>query len=133
MAKRSGSVAKFLIKWLVIPVGLAAIGFFVVGPQIGQNETKSDMAPGANTGAPPPETDGGRNRISEPEVEVTARPAGRRRSIRPPARTVTPASAPTPAEPQDEDPPATVDPPSDPPVDPPTDPPADPPADPPSD
>ncbi|HRK21174.1 MAG TPA: hypothetical protein PLX06_05170 [Fimbriimonadaceae bacterium] len=112
MAKRAGAVAKFLIKWLVIPVGLAAVGFFVVGPRIGKPE---DTPTKSSTPPPTIQDEGGRSepRVGEPEVEVTARPAGRVRSSRrsssrrssPPAE-VAPAStspaSPAPAPTSDE-------------------------------
>lgn len=110
MANSAGSIAKFFVKWLVIPVGLAAIGFFVVGPRIGSPPEAVEPAP-ANLDNLPPDTKENPTRIAEPEVEVTARPAGRTRSPR--RRSSRPAAAPAEAAPRREEvpPPVTTEPP----------------------
>lgn len=103
--KQSGSVAKFLLKWLVIPVGLAAIGFFVIGPRLGEQGLKSAPTPESQS-APAPTDEPATNRpskLGEPEVEVTARPISRRRTPRRSTRRPTPPpeEAPTPGAPDE--------------------------------
>ena len=96
----------FLIKWLVIPVGLAAIGFFLVGPLLGRS-----AEPLEKTEAPSPqvvEDDTHRPKITgDPQVEVSARPVTRRRNPRRAPRTRTepaPPSAPEVPSPDEEPP-----------------------------
>jgi hypothetical protein len=71
----------FLLKWLVIPVGLAALGFFIVGPRL-----LPAAEPPKNE---PPKTevieqdDSDKQKITgNPEVEVSVSPASHRRTSR---------------------------------------------------
>lgn len=105
MAKQGGAIARFLIKWLVIPVGLAAVGFFFVGPRLG--------APSRPSPDPAPTQEDAKESTSskfkgQPEVEISARPVARRK---PPRRRNRPAAAPSneapaPSEAPDAEPPA---------------------------
>jgi hypothetical protein len=70
----------FLLKWLVIPVGLAALGFFVVGPRLlpaaepAKNEPKAEVVE---------QDDPNKQKITgNPEVEVSVAPASHRRTNR---------------------------------------------------
>jgi hypothetical protein len=70
MARRTGGVGWYLVKWLVIPIVLAAIGFFIVGPRIANpgvvevpdSDAQQEPAPGQLAG----------QSKGEPEVEVSA-------------------------------------------------------------
>lgn len=67
---------RYVVKWLVIPMLLAALGFFVVGPRLTKPfEYTPAVAPasdGETSG-----TEGDAPRSGDPNVEVTATPAGR--------------------------------------------------------
>ncbi len=81
MANQSGAIARFLVKWLVIPVGLAAIGFFLIGPRIaakGRAEAKLSTANSSPSGEPSeaPKITG------DPEVKISSTPVNRRRAPR---------------------------------------------------
>lgn len=95
MAGRGVSALLFFVKWVIVPVGLAALGFFVVGPRIGTDESvlgslppgrtafgvdfgKKDEPPGATTPGPRSV-----RRSGEPEVDVSVRPATSRRERQP--------------------------------------------------
>jgi hypothetical protein len=70
----------FLVKWLVIPVGLAALGFFVIGPLLGR---QAAPPPSVKAPAEPITEEPAANKVTgNPDVEVSARPATRRRSSR---------------------------------------------------
>ena len=95
----------FLLKWLVIPVGLAAVGFFVVGPMLARS---SSTPVAAEPPAEPATQEPTNTKVTgNPEVEVSARPAPRRRSTRRsrprPTNQESPPSIPSP----DEEPPRT--------------------------
>jgi hypothetical protein len=84
MSARRGSIASFLIKWLVIPVGLAAIGFFVVGPRLGRtNEAPPPPQPVQAEPAPDPDSGQANPKFKgEPEVEVSSRPVEQHKPVR---------------------------------------------------
>lgn len=86
-------------KWVFVPVVLAALGFFVLGPIL---EGKNAAAAPSPT-APPADTP---RFNSEPDVEVSVAPATRRRTTTtraepapPTRRRSTPAPAPSTVEP----------------------------------
>jgi hypothetical protein len=79
MPGSQGAIAKFLIKWLFVPVGLAALGFFVVGPRLGSPGAPKPAPAEPQIVEPAPEKP---KFNGEPEVEVSSRPASRRASSR---------------------------------------------------
>ena len=85
-----GAIGKYLLKWLVIPVVLAAIGFFFVGPRLGAPGETPKIDTDPSKGLPPADDTGEASKFKEPDVEVSARPAGRR-----PRRSSRRASAPS--------------------------------------
>ncbi len=79
MARRASLV--MLTKWVVVPVALAAVGFFVLGPVL---EGKAAAASAPPSTAPDEEKP---RFTSEPDVDVSVAPATRRRSTTTRART----------------------------------------------
>ena len=77
--KRSGAAAWYVIKWLVVPIVLAAIGFFVIGPRI-TKPPEYKHAGQQTQPAPQPGVDDseGPKRTGDPKVEVSASPVRRR-------------------------------------------------------
>jgi hypothetical protein len=71
MSGQGGAIAVYLIKWFVVPVALAAIGFFFVGPRIGRS--------GADVPAPSVTISEGQSEGSSldskhaPDVDVSSR------------------------------------------------------------
>lgn len=87
--RERGGVAGFLVKWLVVPAALVAVGYFFIGPNVGRNlvgtGTSEEKPPRATTTPvepfrpTPEETSSAKPR--EPEVTITARPVeGERRT-----------------------------------------------------
>src|SRR5687768_11287802 len=102
-----GAVGKYLLKWLFVPIVLAAIGFYVVGPRLGSpaDPPKIDVDPAK--GLTPSESAENTSKFKEPDVEVTARPAGRRTrrsSRRAPSRSRVVRQAPEVPSPDEEPP-----------------------------
>ncbi|MFQ3587452.1 MAG: hypothetical protein SNJ74_02960 [Fimbriimonadaceae bacterium] len=94
MAGRGVSVLLFFVKWVIVPVGLAALGFFLVGPRIGTDESVAGSLPPGRTAfgvdfgekeERPVDETGPRTvrRSGEPQVDVSVRPATNRREPRP--------------------------------------------------
>lgn len=130
MPRQSAAVLKSLVKWFVIPVGLAALGFFVVGPRIGNVEglERPELASPEleeEDGAEPEPTSGG---AQGPDVEVSSKPIKRVAPVRTVERTPEPEIPPESDDvlPPDEEPPGGEPPNEPPPTEPP---PADPPPD----
>jgi hypothetical protein len=76
MARKRGGWAAFVIKWLVIPAVLAVIGFFVIGPRLGnvQDKVKTvELEPLNEDGTPI-------RRTGNPKVEISAQKVTQRRS-----------------------------------------------------
>jgi hypothetical protein len=107
MASRKGGFAQFFVKWFLVPMLLAAVGFFVIGPRIGSASKgpKIIQAPPVTEetlGEEPKKFHG------EPKVDVEAEPVTRRRSRRSSTRSsqsgrsASPASAPIEAAPVEE-------------------------------
>lgn len=70
MARRRGSFFLWLLKWVIIPFGLAAIGFYLVGPRIGDELISrrlhdKDSAPTVDPNEPTKE-------YAEPKIDVKA-------------------------------------------------------------
>lgn len=87
MANQSGAIARFLIKWLVIPVGLAAVGFFVVGPRLGaQGRQEAGPADGGQ-GSMKTEQSEAAKKTGNPDVTISSKPVTRRRTRRTRPRT----------------------------------------------
>lgn len=78
MALKRGGIGVFLVKWVVIPVGLAALGFFVIGPRIG---AKIDPPKTVEITQQPedPATTPAKRFNGEPKIEIEAQPISRRR------------------------------------------------------
>ncbi|MBI5706538.1 MAG: hypothetical protein HZC36_06065 [Armatimonadetes bacterium] len=81
--RRRGGVARYLIKWILVPALLALAGYFLVGPRLMK---PADYEPAADRHGEPPASSGVQHEEppatgsgSEPKVEVTAEPAGRGR------------------------------------------------------
>lgn len=72
-----GAVGKYLLKWLIVPLVLAAIGFYFVGPRLGAPADPPKIDTDPNKGLPPAENTES-SKYKEPDVEVSSRPAGRR-------------------------------------------------------
>ncbi len=71
MRRNGGVMAVAFVKWVVIPVGLAAIGFFLVGPKVANSflgKVDTDTKP---TIVEPAEAKHSKS-IGEPKIEVTA-------------------------------------------------------------
>lgn len=94
MAGRGVSVLLFFVKWVIVPVGLAALGFFLIGPRIGTDESVAGSLPPGRTAfgvdfgdkdGPATNERGPRSvrRSGEPQVDVSVRPATTRRESRP--------------------------------------------------
>jgi len=84
-----------IVKWVVAPVGLALVGYYVVGPRLGKTtQAPESTAPESQTAAPsqtdspavtevkndkpsgpPPVDDAVKTKPAAPNVEVTVRPA----------------------------------------------------------
>jgi|CXWL01.1.fsa_nt_gi hypothetical protein len=71
MRHNGGVIAVAFVKWVVVPVGLAAIGFFVVGPRVANSYLTPDDSAGKPTVVEPIE-EKSRKSSGEPKVEVTA-------------------------------------------------------------
>lgn len=124
MPRQSAAVLKSLMKWFFIPVGLAALGFFVIGPRIGNVEglerpvLASPESEEENSGDPEPISNG----VGGPDVEVSSKPLRRVAPVRTVEITPKPELPPDGEELPPLDPPPGDDPPNEPP-------PADPPPD----
>ncbi len=73
MGTRSGAAAMLLVKWLVVPVLLAALGFFLVGPWLAR--TQPGLAP-VSVQPTAGEQEGAeelRHTKADPQVDVSAR------------------------------------------------------------
>ena len=84
---RELSTAGLWLKWLIAPLALVALGFFVIGPRFGgqmQAMVESSQSPKpsgdvARTDAAPPSAPSAVTAASSgPEIEVTAKPVSRR-------------------------------------------------------
>lgn len=95
--KRSGAVAWYVIKWLVVPIMLAAIGFFIIGPRITKpHEYKPAGHLAEPQTQPVVDADERPRRTGDPKVEVSASPVHRRTNRRPRRVEVPPPSEETP-------------------------------------
>lgn len=45
MSSPSGAILKFLLKWVVVPLALGTIGYFVIGPRIGATPIAKHLPP----------------------------------------------------------------------------------------
>ncbi|MBC8066175.1 MAG: hypothetical protein H7Y17_15190 [Chlorobia bacterium] len=105
-----------VVKWIVVPISLAAIGYFLVGPRVeskvpqGVKDKVREVANGQEAPAEEPnaEEDKPARQFTEPEVDVTVtalntrenRPKKKRRKRRkPPAETTAPSGPIEPAGP----------------------------------
>ncbi|MBX3119845.1 MAG: hypothetical protein KF784_12325 [Fimbriimonadaceae bacterium] len=81
MAGRGTSILWFFVKWLVIPIGLAAIGYFFIGSRIGasgETPRQPDIEDtGATTSNPPKESRQAAH--TEPQIEIESRPVNPRK------------------------------------------------------
>lgn len=108
MATKAGTVVKLIGMWLLLPAALAAIGYYVIGPQLGASES-------ASPGASPTEHTGEEKTsktYSEPKIEVSVKKGSTisARDLTRPRRKKKPA--PKPVEPAPEPAAPSVDPPS---------------------
>ena len=92
----------FILKWLIIPAGLTAVGYYVVGPRLGNLPIPSSIYPGADTQATKPaEPETKQSNFPSPEVNVKvgalqkgdAEARARRRQRRKRSRPKPPATA----------------------------------------
>lgn len=72
MAPRAGGIGKAFLKWAVIPIGLAALGFYMIGPKVAnayivrlQNRALEPKEPAVGEAQP-------RKFSGEPKVEISA-------------------------------------------------------------
>lgn len=74
---RAGPILILLLKWIAIPLALVGIGFYLIGPRIGQTEVVKSAT---GTAAPDTQPDAASGtkvaRHGEPKVEVSAVPLG---------------------------------------------------------
>ncbi len=85
MAGRGTSILWFVVKWLVIPVGLAGLGYFIISSRAG---TATDDAPNSSDEGSHSAANGSAQRVShtEPQVEIESRevnPRKRTNKLRP--------------------------------------------------
>lgn len=104
MAKRAAVV--FAVKWFVVPIVLAAVGFFVLGPFVEGRAAVQDAKASAEVLEEP------RRFTSEPDVDVSVAPAPRRAPSRTRSTPVRRTTVPDPPPP-DDSPPPLADPPED--------------------
>ncbi len=87
MRQNGGAIAVAFVKWVVIPVGLAAIGFFLVGPKVANSFMGRVDTTTKPTVVEPAEEKHNKS-IGEPKIEVTAQkvkqPSRRRPKPKPP-------------------------------------------------
>lgn len=71
---RAGPVLLLLLKWIVIPITLLGVGFYFIGPRIGQSDAGQDVA---SPQSQPQDSDQDKPKVvrhGEPQVEVSVRP-----------------------------------------------------------
>lgn len=87
MAGRGTSILWYLVKWLVIPIGLAAIGYFLIGPRIGKADPNDPESAKEQQGSSDNSTlQVNHGSHKEPQVQVDARevnPRKRTNRLRP--------------------------------------------------
>ncbi|MCO5296189.1 MAG: hypothetical protein M9921_04965 [Fimbriimonadaceae bacterium] len=101
MAKRASIV--FAVKWFAVPIVLAAIGFFVLGPLLEGRAAAEEVKASAKALEEP------RRFSGEPDVDVSVAPAPKRTRTRTrsaPVQRTTPSEEPPPSEQPDSEPPA---------------------------
>lgn len=71
MAARKLTPLGIVVKWIVVPAALAALGYYVVGPRLGEQPVKA-KAPEA---APKGQVRSQEIKAKPPEVEVASEPS----------------------------------------------------------
>ncbi len=74
MEPMARSVGWFIVKWLIIPAALAAVGYYVVGPRIGNikpSPPSEQQTPPPPQNAPVHESTTASNQTSYPSPDVT--------------------------------------------------------------
>lgn len=69
MASKAGTVVRLIGLWLLVPIALAAIGYYVIGPRLGSHEGD---APSSTTEESVDEGKASKS-YSEPKIEVTVK------------------------------------------------------------
>lgn len=75
MASKAGTVLKIIAAWALLPAGLAALGYYVIGPKLGAKDGDSPKeAPPASSseGEASSEEDAPKT-YAEPKIEVSVR------------------------------------------------------------
>ena len=69
MASKAGTVVKLIGMWLLVPAALAAVGYYVIGPQLGAREGDKP-----ETTSEEPAEDGQTSKsYAEPKIEVSVK------------------------------------------------------------
>lgn len=106
------SVGWTVLKWVAIPIGLTALGYFVLGARMGRvlsnpsprppaastDQPKATPPPSSQASYPAPDVDVKVGEMSQATLEER-KPRRRRHRTRPTAPPATPAKAPPPAAP----------------------------------
>lgn len=69
-----------LVKWVLVPIALLALGYFLVGPRIGAGPTNPSARTPSETIADADQAEPEPKLRPEPSVEVSATPVNRRRA-----------------------------------------------------
>lgn len=72
MAPRAAGIGKAFFKWAVIPVGLAALGFYLIGPKVANAYIVRLQNRALEPQSPPKEESEPRKFSGEPKVEISA-------------------------------------------------------------
>ena len=69
---RAGPILKELLKWIVIPIALVGIGFYFIGPKIGQSDVAQNIAAPAQNNDQSSDDKPKITRHGEPKVEIVS-------------------------------------------------------------
>lgn len=106
MASKLGTALRIIGLWALVPAGLAALGYYVIGPRIGASTADAPEKQPADSSDE--EVQPGRS-FAEPKVEVSVKKGSTisQRDIQRSRRRPKPKPKPTPSTPDVEPPPAT--------------------------